>query len=77
MATVGVSEGAVRTIWKREGLAPHRERVYLASADPDFERKSAAIMGLYLAARAATAPNGDCVAIEITSLEHYWTTPRS
>jgi transposase len=48
-ATVGISDGTVRTIWRREGLQPHLTRSYMASPDPDFEAKATEIIGLYLA----------------------------
>lgn len=48
-ARVGVSDGTVRTIWRREGLKPHVVQSYMASPDPDFEAKAADIIGLYLA----------------------------
>jgi len=35
-------------VWARHGLAPHRLERYLASDDPNFERKAADIIGLYL-----------------------------
>ena len=45
---LGVSKDAVHRVWKEAGLKPHRRERYLASDDPDFERKAADIMGLYL-----------------------------
>lgn len=45
---VGVSEGTVRAIWRREGLKPHLVASYMASPDPAFETKAADILGLYL-----------------------------
>jgi transposase len=47
-AKVGVSEGTIRTIWRREGLKPHLVRSYMASPDPAFEAKATEILGLYL-----------------------------
>jgi transposase len=47
-ARVGVSDRTVRVIWRREGLQPHLVASYMASPDPDFERKAADIIGLYL-----------------------------
>jgi transposase len=47
-AKVGVSEGTIRTLWRREGLKPHLVRSYMASPDPDFETKATEIIGLYL-----------------------------
>ena len=45
---LGVSKDAVHRVWKEAGLKPHRLERYLASDDPDFERKAADIIGLYL-----------------------------
>jgi transposase len=45
---LGVSKDAVHRVWKEAGLKPHRLERYLASDDPDFERKAADILGLYL-----------------------------
>jgi hypothetical protein len=38
----------VHRVWKIAGLRPHRLERYMASEDPDFESKAAAILGLYL-----------------------------
>ena len=38
----------VHRIWQRAGLQPHRLERYVASPDPDFERKAADVIGLYL-----------------------------
>ncbi len=38
----------VARVWAKHGLKPHRLERYLASDDPDFERKAADIIGLYL-----------------------------
>lgn len=43
-----ISHMMVARVWARHGLAPHRLERYLASDDPDFERKAADILGLYL-----------------------------
>ena len=45
---LGVSKDAVHRVWKEAGLKPHRLERYLASDDPEFERKAADILGLYL-----------------------------
>jgi transposase len=45
---LNVSKDAVQRIWHKAGLKPHRLERYMASADPDFERKAADIIGLYL-----------------------------
>src|SRR5262245_38194897 len=47
-AALGVSKDAIHRVWKQAGLKPHRLERYLASDDPDFERKAADIIGLYL-----------------------------
>ena len=38
----------VARVWKRAGLQPHRIERYMASNDPDFEKKAADIIGLYV-----------------------------
>lgn len=45
---VGVSPATVQRVWARAGFQPHRLERYVTSPDPDFERKAAAILGLYL-----------------------------
>lgn len=45
---VGVSPATVHRVWRRAGLKPHRLRRYTASPDPEFEKKAADIIGLYL-----------------------------
>jgi transposase len=47
-AALGVSKDAVHRVWKEAGLKPHRLERYMASDDPDFEAKTADIIGLYL-----------------------------
>jgi len=47
-STLGVSKDMVHRVWREAGLKPHRLERYLASDDPDFERKAADIIGLYL-----------------------------
>src|SRR5215472_2843274 len=47
-AALGVSKDMVHRVWREAGLKPHRLERYLASDDPDFERKAADIIGLYL-----------------------------
>lgn len=44
----GVSQSFVSRLWRRHGLQPHQLDYYVASPDPDFETKAAAILGLYL-----------------------------
>jgi transposase len=43
-----ISKDTVQRIWRKAGLKPHRLERYMASDDPDFERKAADIIGLYL-----------------------------
>src|SRR5262245_47830727 len=45
---VGVSHMMVARVWAKHGLKPHRLERYMASTDPDLERKAADILGLYL-----------------------------
>lgn len=45
---VGVSHVTVHRVWQRAGLQPHRLEHYVTSNDPDFERKAADVIGLYL-----------------------------
>lgn len=47
-AQLGVSKDTVQRVWQRAGLKPHRLERYMASDDPDFERKATDILGLYL-----------------------------
>jgi transposase len=45
---LGMSHATVARIWKYAGLKPHRIKRYMASDDPEFERKAADVIGLYL-----------------------------
>lgn len=45
---LGVNPMRVSRVWKKAGLQPHRVRRYKASNDPDFEKKAADVIGLYL-----------------------------
>jgi transposase len=45
---LGTNQARVARVWARARLQPHRLRHYMASNDPDFETKAAAIIGLYL-----------------------------
>jgi transposase len=45
---LGINHMMVARVWKRAGLRPHRLDRYMASNDPDFESKAAAVIGLYL-----------------------------
>src|SRR5437899_5453806 len=47
-ARLRFSHMTVHRVWQRAGLKPHRLERYVASPDPDFERKAADILGLYL-----------------------------
>src|SRR6058998_516263 len=46
--TLGISHNRVHRTWRRVGLQPHRLRRYMVSDDPQFEKKAADIIGLYL-----------------------------
>jgi transposase len=45
---LGVSHMMVARVWAKHRLKPHRLERYMASDDPDFERKAADIIGLYI-----------------------------
>lgn len=45
---LGVTHMTVARVWARAGLKPHRMERYMMSPDPDFERKAADVIGLYL-----------------------------
>ncbi len=45
---LGVHHMMVQRTWHKAGLKPHRIERYMASNDPDFERKAADIIGLYV-----------------------------
>ena len=45
---LGISKDAVYRVWRTAGVRPHRLERYMASNDPDFEKKAADIIGLYL-----------------------------
>jgi transposase len=45
---LGVSKSTVQRIWATARLRPHRLERYMASDDPDFEKKAVDIIGLYL-----------------------------
>jgi transposase len=45
---LSISKDVVHRIWRTAGLRPHRLERYMASNDPDFERKAADVIGLYL-----------------------------
>src|SRR5579864_7813829 len=45
---LGVSHMMIARVWRKHLLRPHRLDRYMASNDPDFQRKAAEIIGLYL-----------------------------
>ena len=45
---LGVHHMMVARVWKKNGIQPHRMERYMASNDPDFEKKAADVIGLYL-----------------------------
>jgi transposase len=45
---LGMASATVNRILRKARLKPHRFERYMASNDPDFERKTAEIIGLYL-----------------------------
>lgn len=45
---LGISKDLVHRVWHEADLKPHRLERYMASNDPDFERKATDIIGLYL-----------------------------
>ncbi len=45
---LGVNHMMVARVWARAGVKPHRLERYQLSTDPDFEKKAADIIGLYL-----------------------------
>lgn len=47
-AVMGVGKELIRKVWQEADLKPHRLERYLASNDPQFEPKAAAILALYL-----------------------------
>lgn len=47
-AALNISKDTVHRVWRRVGIKPHRLERYLASNDPDFEKKAADVIGLYL-----------------------------
>jgi hypothetical protein len=54
---LGVSHMTVARVWAEHGPQPHQAERYLASDEPDFEKKAADIIALYLNPRAG----GFCV----------------
>jgi transposase len=43
-----INHNHVAIAWRRAGLQPHRFERYMQSDDPDFERKAADVIGLYV-----------------------------
>ena len=43
-----ISHMTVHRVWKKHGLQPHRVETFKFSTDPEFDRKMADIVGLYL-----------------------------
>ena len=52
-AELGVSHMMIARVWRKHSLKPQRLDGYMTSDDPDFEKKAADIIGLYLASAAA------------------------
>ena len=44
----GLSKSTVQRIWSRNRVRPHRLERYMASDDPEFEKKAAEIIALYM-----------------------------
>ena len=47
-SALGSDHVRIARVWAKAGLQPHRRRHYLSSDDPDFERKAAEVIALYL-----------------------------
>jgi len=47
-AELGISHMRVARTWAKAGLKPHQLRRYMVSDDPDFTKKAADVIGLYL-----------------------------
>src|SRR5690348_13962489 len=47
-SALSISHMMVARVWARHGLKPQRLDRYMASNDPDFERKAADVIGLYV-----------------------------
>ena len=45
---LAINHNHVANAWRRAGLQPHRFERYMQSDDPDFERKAADVIGLYI-----------------------------
>lgn len=47
-AATGLSKSTIQRIWSRNRVQPHRLERYMASDDPEFEKKAAEIIALYM-----------------------------
>jgi len=45
---LGIGHMLVHRTWARAGIKPHRIKRYMLSNDPDFEKKAADVIGLYI-----------------------------
>lgn len=45
---LGINHMLVARTWEQSGIRPHRMARYMKSNDPDFEKKAADVIGLYL-----------------------------
>lgn len=45
---LGLHHMMVARTWRKHGIQPHRMERYMASTDPEFEEKTADVLGLYL-----------------------------
>ena len=45
---LGISQSSISRVWRHFGIQPHRWRGYMASDGPEFEKKAADIIGLYI-----------------------------
>jgi hypothetical protein len=59
-ARLEVSDIMVAGVWRRHGLKPYRIERYMAPNDPDFEKKAADIIGLYVSEFTGARGNFQC-----------------
>lgn len=45
---LGLPHMLIQRVWARAGIKPHRIKRYMASNDPNFEKKAADVIGLYV-----------------------------
>src|SRR5229473_3210593 len=45
---LGINHMLVARAWARAGIKPHRIKRYMLSNDPEFEKKAADVIGLYI-----------------------------